>query len=1755
MKSEPYTVGSVAQRLREKLAQYIEAQYHIWDESLVRDRRRLLDARNVISREPFIEATPAYVYGAPYSQLELPQEVLMLLQLAADAKDSKTGIPKTPYAHQTKALEAFFRDALDLVISTGTGSGKTESFLMPILGSLALERAQRPASYARPGVRALLIYPMNALVNDQLARLRRIFSSRSVTTALKRANGRCATFGVYTSRTPYPGPYDKARTEREVGDWIDHFFLRYQNFKDRLLDEGKWPAKDLAAFRATFQTSPEDGELLTRHEMQSRAPDVLITNYSMLEYMLLRPVDAPIFDATRAWLEADGTNSLLVVLDEAHLYQGAQGTEVALLLRRLGSRLRVPRDRLRFIMTSASLSEGPDAARVIRAFAEQLTGVAHPDRPVAVIQGDLDRPKERRPATSAEAKALAALPVDVLVSADSDPTAVGPVLSQLASDLKSARHCSSASLTELRDEAYSLMAATPVSAALAHEVMGHPAPLSELAHRLFPTEDDPIPCLDGLLAVCAFAKREVDGRIFVSSRAHLLFRGLDGVFACVNPRCTAREQPSDGAILGKLYSRPRLRCDCGSRVYELLTHRDCGAAFLRGYSTSASGDFLWHEPSTGVAAQAPGLYEIHFLVERSRDQLGGGNQVWLHRTTGQLERRAPRGLEGFIEVTEPTAQPVLVAGRNVVTFGRQCPVCLGRWRLPNQPKIMDLVTKGEDPFAYLIATQVQVQPLSAPVTPVTPNGGRKTLLFSDGRQKAARLARDVPRVIEQDAFRQILLLSAQRLGTADREARLSDGYIYTAFLGCVGDLNLRFFDGDDTLRFRDQLRQLQRMYRGDISKAIEDGWTPTPVPPFRVGVLRTLGSSYYSICALGLGYVEPRRLLAENLRTDLKACGLSDEDAHALSVAWVRGMLEDFALYRTEAANRRVRELAAGYPVPVVGSESGFTSVQKGFLRNAVDLTRLETAFREHLTEIGSSPQHWVIPHDAVVIVPSLSQTWFRCEACTHLSPVTWRGSCVGCGQAKVRKVLPRTDEYMRARKSFWRDPVERVLRGEESPMTLDVEEHTAQLGYRDLGELESTTESFERRFRDILIDNEEAIDVLSCTTTMEVGIDIGSLIAVGLRNMPPSRHNYQQRAGRAGRRGTAVSTVVSFAQNNPHDSDLFENPARLIGGRPSVTGLDLGNRVLAERHAFAELLQEYFSDAVIRKVGGSVFAALGQTQPFFSSNSEGSLAHLATWLQTEEAAAATLQRLNSWLPPATRLSGADCAKGLIETLEKLRVLASQPLPRGEEQLIEFLFAHGVLPAYAFPRDLVTLQIENQDANGQITVIQRPQQAAHIALSEYAPGRLVVVNKRTYRVGAVTAPTTPDTLNRAAKLFENPQQYIQCPNCLYTAVPSSPGGAQVGSNCPTCAAAALALVTVIQPEIVWPEGKAPLDELDDEQTLTDTTIAQLPVPASDTAFEHKRPFGSGSHLSHGRKVPLVMMNRGTPTASGPSGFVVCERCGHATVGAQDFTTRHLRHYELPRRRGVPRPSAFCTGQGHLVYLGYQFTTDVLLLRTVLKSPFAHDLSDRSAFGALRDALNSLSNGLALTAASELDIDARELQCGYRLQRTAAGESMADLYLYDTLAGGAGYSSLIGEHFAEIFEATRARLAECSCQSSCTECLRTYGNRLYHHALDRRLALDLADYCVRGATPVLFSGKEQARYATPLREMLEMRGFSTAESAGFAFNAKISGVSVDVGIVPTLYDPKALSPSWDNVTVFAVREVERDLPSCLSRVGS
>ena len=154
-------------------------------------------------------------------------------------------------------------------------------------------------------------------------------------------------------------------------------------------------------------TQEGDRELMTRHETQERCPEILITNYSMLEFMLMRPIERPIFRQTRDWLRADTANELILVLDEAHMYRGAGGAEVALLLRRLLSRLDVSRERVRFILTSASLGSGDEATQAITQFGRDLTGLSDDSpRDFEVVRGTREARQGDRDASGNEASAL-----------------------------------------------------------------------------------------------------------------------------------------------------------------------------------------------------------------------------------------------------------------------------------------------------------------------------------------------------------------------------------------------------------------------------------------------------------------------------------------------------------------------------------------------------------------------------------------------------------------------------------------------------------------------------------------------------------------------------------------------------------------------------------------------------------------------------------------------------------------------------------------------------------------------------------------------------------------------------------------------------------------------------------------------------------------------------------------------------------------------------------------------------------------------------------------------------------------------------------------------------------------------------------------------------------------------------------------------------------------------------------------------------
>ena len=1203
---EDFGVRRVVRELDETLRSYLEAQYHIRDESLIQERNRLLRQPGIISQVPYVESTPVYQIGKAYGELDIPAPARGLLATLSSLQPG-VGVFERPYKHQAAALEGFLGHGDDLIVATGTGSGKTESFLMPILGDLAIEAGERPRIAAMPGCRALILYPMNALVSDQLGRIRRLLGDTRVADLLEKGRGRRVRFGMYTSRTPYPGTRSAVKDARFVAPLFDDFYLcprMDDSNRAALIDKGKWPCKDLERFYARdlventvyetgkkkgqprrkfhwdkrLKTQPKDSELLTRHEIHAQCPDLLITNYSMLEYMLLRPIERPIFQQTKTWLESNENNHLILVLDEAHMYRGAAGAEVALLIRRLRARLGIPRERMRCILTSASLGRGKEAEDAVIRFARDLTGLSPKSaHSIALVMGERETREGSRPGRDDEARSLDAFELSVFQHYALDKAPAADAVNQLADGLGwSGFRAESESLAQ---DLFDRMTGWGPVELLIELISGQATNFRDLSGRLFPESEAGVAegATEALLALATFARRAKDDRVLVPTRLHLFYRGLPALYACVNRHCDERlnrdKTQESPCLLGRLHTEPLMHCGCGGRVYELLTHRDCGAAILRGYMRGPEGDFLWHEPS-GEVAQNQGLSplaEVQLLVDGGphAECDGEAAALWLDTATGRLVRDDPRDAAHFLKVFVPTAPPEETGRHRKIAFQR-CPICTKKWKR-GRSKIMDLVTKGETPFANLVKAQIITQPPKQVRSTAAPNEGRKVLLFSDGRQKAARLARDIPREVELDSFRQAIVLAAEKLKPLREEARLTAD-LYLAFVSVVAEHYLQFFDGDEQRQLRHHAKLFREDYDGILEAAIRHGWDPTDRPSrYDVALLRQLCSTFYSIADSTVGYVAPANIPLKKLTSGAGAIEPTlSAGIGGLGVAWIGSLLADLAFNAKLGDN--MRRIVSGYYEPNWGSVGTLEPTLRKILIAKLSLSEPKIKLLEELLRSSLCTKKrdlYFLDPNSLRLEVDLTHKWQQCAACTSLSPEAVFGCCPNCGSERLTSLDPSISPYLKARKGFWRKPISDSLTGVGRPIHISAEEHTAQLSQKDAGVVHATTEKFELRFQDVVLgEGEGPIDVLSCTTTMEVGVDIGSLVAVGLRNVPPQRENYQQRAGRAGRRGSAVSTVVTYGQGGPHDSYYFHHPAEIVSGDPRRPMVKIDNPKIAPPRA-----------------------------------------------------------------------------------------------------------------------------------------------------------------------------------------------------------------------------------------------------------------------------------------------------------------------------------------------------------------------------------------------------------------------------------------------------------------------------------------------------------------------------------------------------------------------------------------------------------
>ena len=1689
----PNGANSVHKQLRTELEDYIKSQYFGKSPLLLSALSDHIDDEGLLYQKPFIESSPAYVTvqnGIETASIE-PWLKDYFLQLA----EAGIGVFPSPFAHQISALEAATRGE-NLFVSTGTGSGKTECFMWPLLAKMADEAKNSKESWAKRGVRTIVMYPMNALVSDQVSRLRRMIGDpdKKFIKIFRNTCGdevRRPQFGMYTGRTPYPGAQPSTEQDRKLEKTLARMSFPQsdseQEYFNHLLKEGKIPAKvDMHQFLQGLHESrhipnDEDAELITRFEMQQFCPDILITNYSMLEYMLLRPREQKIWDDTREWLASNNENKLLFVIDEAHMYRGSSGGEVALLIRRLFHKLGISRDRVQFILTTASMpNKNQQDVDSVMKFANELTASDKATR-FCYLTGERE---------VIDGQLKYDIPAELLLSSD-------PSQFEDKDDLKLSALLSFWRQLEGFDQNINSLEAicnwmydNLVYYRPFHELIkycrGNAVSLGELSYGIFPdlSQENALKAVSVLLAVAPLAKN-AKGSVLFPARMHMLFKGISGVYACANANCS-RSHSEGGLTLGEVYlSDGNLICPhCGSVVYELYNDRRCGALFFKGYVLEDDSEFhgnvyLWRYPGQLMDHR---MKEVHLFIPTDDFELPakqGKNAI----KPCYLDVKS-----GFINFTDDS-----FAGKSwirklyycnysakgrpqIITFPT-CPHC--RHQLSTS-QLTSFSTRGNQSFFNLIKSQFQLQPAvpgkdSDPDR--FPNEGRKVLLFSDSRQRAAKLARDMSDASDISAARQLFAIAIKTMEEQTVEQSMNTLYDY--FCLAAGQCHVQMFHADERTKFAEDCASALNNYNRCVKRGRDYAprFTIANAPvQMQEYLLRLFAGGYNTLYDSATSWIEPTDqalfdavdALEENHVT------VTDEEFINLFNAWILSICDmSTALGHTinDTVRLKVRPKRGGYGLD---KDWEFSKVIREIMGwsdgNETEMTWKRVLKEAFLDSAQPDNGKLYIDLSRVKTCYDATHIWYKCEQCSELTPFFLKGRCPSCGSTHIHKM--ESDEYEAL--SFWRKPVADAVQGEPIHV-IDTEEHTAQLSHKDQrDDLWSKTEQYELRFQDLIQDGETPVDILSSTTTMEVGIDIGSLIAVGLRNIPPMRENYQQRAGRAGRRGSSLSTIVTFCEDGPHDTLYFNNPIPMFRGDPRRPWIDVRSEKLLQRHLAMVILQEFLTEEhmSLDTVPAAVFL-----EAFLDSFKN----YLASY---------NVDKDKLLLPIGVVFHYSEFADELKEALDTLKEKChvhpelfgvDEGAKEGDAKvLLDALYEEGIIPTYSFPKNVVSTYIP--DMHGKI--LYEVERGLDVAIGEYAPGRAIVVDKQTYQIGGFYYPGSErhhgQALTPARAYTEDPnyvKQIISCPECGWFGLME-----ENTKRCPFCGNGDLRITR----EMMRPWGFAPrnAEAIPDVQLSEEYTAVQQPLYSTLPDAEEMKlaPGCKNIRIASRTNQRIIMLNKG----SDDKGFMVCKDCGAAMPGDDISVLNDVnRPYKSKYARSRCRHS-----NSFNVNLGYDFITDMLVLEFTIDDKIIDARRNDNPW--LSRAAQSLAEALRLVASKKLDVEFTELVTGYRL-RTGTEASYVDIYLYDSLSSGAGYAVSVADAISELLSDMKELLSSCDCGSACTKCLKHYRNQYVHGMLDRFVALQLLEWGVDGIKASPIKPETQINMIMPLANILKQSG--------------------------------------------------------------
>lgn len=1698
--------------------QLINSMVNLWVRGLSKEQdylRQLLENEEPLLAEPVFQSifpweSSEHTFAEHASKLRVLKPEFVEA-LSGNKVDSEQRFPedRRPYKHQTESWKAMLGEpkGKTIVVTSGTGSGKTECFMVPVLQDLVNQNK-------KDAVQAIFLYPLNALMDSQRKRV----------AAWCKALNPQVTFAIYNGDT------EESSNNQEDRDALP--------------------------------------ELISRDAIRETPPQILFTNPTMLNYMLLRNKDRTILEKSEGKLR-------WILLDEAHTYTGSAAAELALQLRRVLQAFNVTVDQVNFAVTSATMGDSAEDQSRLKTFVSQLTGKKPED--IVIIGGQRIIPQLN------EKKAQ-----DRLNKINKDlKTSIN--LEQVTTMRKKLNRKAAVSLHELGE----CFDKTLSSATKADK---------DTHQHNESTREKLLQVIDALGEKVEGLNADGTDSALLPTRIHLFARSIGGVYTCVNPEC--KRHKDSPLPIGSLTTYQRTHCsECGAPLLEVCTCGDCRGILVTGEANEDKG-FRQRSTITDIDDNPFGI-ELEELTEQETEDdekpaqnVDGYETFYYAMPEKQLTETGDNCLyykvtEDQIENSEEKVYFFIPGGREFKSPGN------GQWtkfRITNDPRprcphCRALTTRVKylrasaqfsgRALAEIFLQEAQPMPADKAESGNSEQGkvlyeGKKYIAFTDSRQGTATSAQAINNDMERVWLRSEIFRRLYKLGdykreqpeklTKEEEEKLSkwkdsvrdDPETYSEVLSpkiealekkqrqeatttgpkpVKWDVLLEDILRDST-SFRNLFTHLssarintnipedeqQKAYLnalvynqfGSVSKqrsSLETmGLVHLEYPVLTRAVRPTYVSDQLSnqdwrdFLKLALDYhirgnknlqvkkEEQRWSTVSNayrpifppdstkdgvdkwpqVRTgDNGTVNLQQPRLVLLLCAALDYKTVDDLKENKDTINRLLNDAwdflsknildgnkENGYTLNLLGDNVQICISTKSYLC-PVDKVLLDTVFCGYSPHLSGRLTPGNIEHFRIASQEVEKEGEKKPPLCTFETPF-----CPPLAEGEDNEAVSRwLKENFKQHKEagLYNDWLERAFL--ETNIYL-AGEHSAQINRHTLSQREKDF-------------NEGRLNILSCSTTMEMGVDIGGISEVVMNNVPPQSANYLQRAGRAGRRAETKCLAFTFCPASPIGVATWQNPKAPITGKTDMPLLKMDSGILIQRHINAFFFYAFAQkhNFTNEKQQQGTLRVDSQVQDLFPTPGEeenpNCYDELCTFLnelisekQQDSGDKKNWEALYKPLVDGTykeNSSISDAAEATKASLEQLKeaytkqiealigikgnanrsmrqkALEYQIKNLKEKNLLAYLAEQNFLPSAGLPTGLVECQLgERKSEENQYRPISVTRHLSRSIL-EFAPGTQLVCNEWVYEPEGIVMKTQ---YQQAAELYA----VCTCGNCGHSFVER--GTIDSNTPCPQCGLRKLKSLDGIAKggmftRVVEPAGFTVSVHYRPRRYTRNDKQFQMLLPQ----LLNMAPWPKDKDNTNGQKLKLrtsadtdnpqiLFFNKGTHG----HGFALCCTCGRmkAENSGEEQNNNPLGTHKHLHTGGDCKGTVL----RHIVPAA-RYNTDFVEMRCYGKD--GKPIRDQSL-------LRSLGVVLSRELTHHLGVNEDEVDFGYN-------PVTGSVFLYDTAVGGAGYSTLLLDYREEVLQSALASLEACNCQKACTQCLIDRRSQWYIADLDRKKLIE------------------------------------------------------------------------------------------------